>query len=138
MNIVSTIVGITIMGAAAPSVLQMSIAPVEAQKRAENFSIAESAAVAYAAANEGQQAITGELPDNCVAEETELRAFDVTCQGGQGRYLQTVVRSFRLAPEEMGGYTNPMRSFAFDTPGKYSHVRIGWHCIHVLCHNDAD
>ena len=122
MNIVSTIVGITIMGAAAPSVLQMSIAPVEAQKRAENFAIAESAAVAYAAANEGQEEITGELPENCVAEETELRAFDVTCRGGQGRYLQTVVRSFRLAPEEMGGYTNPMRSFAFETPSQYSHV----------------
>ena len=53
MNIISALVGVTIMGAAAPSVMQMSIAPIEAQKRAENFGIAESAAVTYAANYEG-------------------------------------------------------------------------------------
>ena len=49
MNIVSTMVGLSIMGAAAPSMMTMSLAPFEAQKRARNLGIAESAAVTYAA-----------------------------------------------------------------------------------------
>ena len=49
MNIVSTMVGLSIMGAAAPSMMTMSIAPFEAQKRAQNLGIAESAAVVFAA-----------------------------------------------------------------------------------------
>ena len=54
MNIVSTIVGLSIMGAAAPSILTMSIAPVEAQKRAKNLGVAETAAVVFAATYEGK------------------------------------------------------------------------------------
>ena len=54
MNIVSTMVGITIAGVAAPSVMQMSLAPVEAQVRARNFSQAESAAVTFSSKFEGQ------------------------------------------------------------------------------------
>ncbi len=125
MNIVSTMVGITIMGAAAPSVMQMTLAPVEAQARARNFSEAESAAVTFAGANEGQTELAVSLPDNCtLSDEMEGRSFDVTCTGGpdDSNYRQVVTRSFRLKPAEMGGYTNPLRSFAFDTPPKYSHV----------------
>ena len=48
MNIVSVMIGMTIMGAAAPSIMSMSLAPVEAAKRAENFGVAETAAVTYA------------------------------------------------------------------------------------------
>ena len=120
MNIVSALVGITIMGAAAPSMLQMSLAPVEAQKRADNFTVAESAAVTFAAANEGQKNVSNKIPDNCELTNVGPSAFDITCTGGQGRYLQTVTRSFRL--DAGSTYTNPTRSFAWDTPADFSHV----------------
>ena len=45
MNIVGTMVGMSLMATAAPAVLQMSIAPAEAQVRAQNFAVAETAAV---------------------------------------------------------------------------------------------
>ena len=53
MNIVSTMVGMSIMAGAAAPMMQMSIAPFEAQKRATNLGGAESTAVTYAAAHEG-------------------------------------------------------------------------------------
>ncbi len=118
MNIVSALVGVTIMGAAAPSVMQMSIAPIEAQKRAENFGIAESAAVTYAASYEG----TSNIPENTDACSVsgDGDAYDVTCSHGKGRYQQSVTRAFRL--RVTGDYANPTRAFAFETPLKYSHV----------------
>ena len=120
MNIVSALVGISIMGAAAPSVLQMSIAPVEAQKRAKNFTVAESAAVTFAAENEGQKNVSNNIPSNCNLNSSGPSAFNITCTGGQGRYLQTVTRSFRL--DAGSSYTNPTRAFAWETPAEFSHV----------------
>ena len=96
MNIVSTMVGISIMGAAAPMVLDMSIAPMIATKRAENFAVAESTAVGYAAMNEGLNALTP-LPDHCSTAELEGNAYTVTCTHGEGKFKQSVSRSFRLA-----------------------------------------
>ena len=135
MNIVSTMVGITIMGAAAPSVMRMTLAPVEAQARAKNFSTAESAAVAFAAANEGQRMTDLSIkPGNCenpVASPLGGGAFDITCWGGQSEargddrtsdYYQEVTRSYSLASTAVNSYTNPTRSFAFATPKAYSHV----------------
>jgi hypothetical protein len=120
MNIVSTLVGITIMGAAAPSVLTMTLAPVEAQKRASNFSIAESKAVSYAAANDGQVSKQAAIPDGCIETDEGSGAWDVECKEGKGRFKQIVTRSYRLiAPS--GGYNNPTRSFAFDTPSSFGH-----------------
>ena len=49
MNIVSTVVGLSIMGAAALTIANISIQPIIAQKRAENFGVAETAAVIHAA-----------------------------------------------------------------------------------------
>ena len=54
MNIVSTMVGLSIVGAASPMMLDMSLAPIIAQKRATNFGIAESAAVVFSAQYEGK------------------------------------------------------------------------------------
>ena len=130
MNIVSTMVGITIAGVAAPSVMQMSLAPVEAQVRARNFSQAESAAVTFSSKFEGQTDAewvvdSSLIPENCdVPVEVSSRAYDITCYGGEeeSKYRQTVTRSYRLKPEDTGGYTNPTRSFAFDTPAQFSHV----------------
>ena len=51
-------------------VVDMSIAPVVAQKKAENFGIAETAAVVFAATYEG----TTDSPkdtETCIAEERE-------------------------------------------------------------------
>ena len=152
MNIVSTIVGITIMGAAAPSVMQMTLAPVEAQARARNFHTAESAAVAFAAANEGQNDNDlSKKPNNCfnpVQSPLDPRAFDITCWGGKNdsNYYQEVKRSYMLAPQSAGSYTNPTRSFAFATPKAYSHVEcqtsdpwgVMWYNEHLAAgHLDA-
>jgi len=95
MNIVSTMVGISIMGAAAPSMMTMSIAPFEAQKRAQNLGIAESAAVIYAAENEGKTTLTA-VPDSprCDLDSSKAPAYEITCSAGDGAYEQTVSRSF--------------------------------------------
>ena len=137
MNIVSTMVGLSVMGAAAPSMLQMSIAPFEAQKRAQNLGVAESTAVTYAAENEG--AVTAAAPpSNCVKTENGS-AVTVTCTEGEGKYQQSVTRAFRLQVPpacdndgnnghgNSGGYdcSNPSnrsstRTFAYETPKKFS------------------
>ena len=120
MNIVSVMVGMTIMGAAAPTVMNIAIAPVEAAKRAENFGIAETSAVAFAASHDGGNT-TPESTNVCDVSEAEGDgAYIVTCKAGLGRYEQEVTRAFRL--QVSGDYTNPLRSFAFNPPPKYSHV----------------
>jgi hypothetical protein len=76
-------------------VMQMSIAPFEAQKRAENLGQAESAAVTFAATNEGTSSFT-DLPSNCDLSNPTDGSFTVTCVVGEGtKYVQTVSRSFR-------------------------------------------
>lgn len=95
MNIVSVMAGMTIMGVAAPQIANMSIQPFVAQKRAANFGLAESAAVTFAAANEGALAV-GTAPDGCNVINTNGTAYTVTCTEGEGKYVQTVTRSFRL------------------------------------------
>ena len=95
-------VGLSIMGAAAPSMMTMSLAPFEAQKRAQNLGIAESAAVTFAAANEGETQLTGNTPDGCEVTEISTRAYDITCTEGDGtKYVQSVTRAFRLAAEDL-------------------------------------
>ena len=84
-------------GAAAPMVLEMSIAPVVAQKRAQNFGIAETAAVVFAATYEG----TLDIPENTeictpAAREGTENAYSVTCTHGTGKYVQSVTALFAL------------------------------------------
>ena len=118
MNIMSSLIGITIMGASAPMMMQMSIAPFEAQKRAENLGIAESSAVTYAALNEGQDDLT-DIPDNCELNDEIEGALTITCTQGTGtRYVQTVSRSFR-SDVDMGGYAGNQRVFPNATPQSY-------------------
>ena len=113
------------MGAAAPSMLQMSIAPIEAQKRAENLGIAEGAAVVFAAKYEGGL----EIPENtetCVSAEREdtKNAYSVTCTHGVGKYVQSVTRAFRLAVPDQeldsGGTGVSSRQFDHETPNRWS------------------
>ena len=141
MNIISAMVGLGIMGAAAPAIVQMSIAPFEAQKRSQNSSTAESAAVVFAAASEG--AVTyPSTPENCDAPvEIGNGAFSITCKAGVNtKYVQSVTRSFRLQicddndgnnghgnsggfdcsnPGNGGGYAGNERVFANATPGSF-------------------
>ena len=125
MNIVSSIVGISIMGAAAPGVMQMSIAPIEAQKRAQNFGIAETAAVVFAATYEGKLDIPSNT-DTCTAEAREdtENAYSVTCTFGTDRYLQSVTRAFRLAVPDSDldnvDSASTSREFAYETPTRFS------------------
>lgn len=113
------------MGAAAPGVMQMSIAPFEAQKRAENFGIAESAAVVFAATYEGTLDIPANT-DTCTAEAREdtENAYSVTCTHGTDRYLQSVTRAFRLAVPDSDldevNSASTSREFAYATPTRYS------------------
>ena len=124
MNIVSSIVGIAIMGTTMPMVAQMSIQPYQAMKRAENFGIAESAAVVFAATYEG----TLDIPQNtdtCVAaarDGTE-NAYSVTCTHGSNEYVQSLTRAFRLAVPDNGlddvNRNGNGREFAYETPTRF-------------------
>ena len=152
MNIVSAMVGVSIAAMAAPSVLQMTLAPVEAQARARNFTTAESSAVSFSSNWEGKDVAewtADDVPDNCDAPLlVGERAYDITCWGGDddSKYRQVVTRSFRLAPEVASQYTNPNRQFAWETPKSFSHVEcpsndpwgVGWYNEHLAAgHLDA-
>jgi hypothetical protein len=99
MNLVSTMVGMSIMGAASPMLLTMAISPAEAAKRAENFGVAETAAVVFAASYEGKTDIPPTSTETCTsqAREDTANAYSVTCTHGTGNYVQSVTRAFRLA-----------------------------------------
>ena len=147
MNIVSVLVGITIAGTAMPTMVQMTLAPVIAQKRATNLGEAEALAVSFAAANEGQPSLTGDPPNTCdLTQDLDAPdAYTVSCSAGENNLVQTVARSFRL---EVGGstYTNPTRSFAWETPTNFSHIPcqvddpwgVMWYNNHLKAgHQDA-
>jgi len=115
------------MGAAAPSMLTMSLAPFEAQKRAENLGIAETAAVIFAATYEGKLAVP-QNTDVCVSapREETANAHSVTCTHGFGKYVQSVTRAFRTAvpdKELNGNGTTTTREFAYETPTRYSGIQ---------------
>lgn len=141
MNLVSAMVGLTVIGAAAPAVMNVSLQPIIAQKRANNFAIAESAAVSYAASHEGAESLTLPPPEGCKTEPLQSEAHSVTCSHGDLSYVQTVTRSFRLIPppscddndgnnghgnsggydcSNPGGYANNARVFDHATPKKFS------------------
>tara|TARA_R110002050_G_scaffold150586_3_gene277418 strand:- start:474 stop:983 length:510 start_codon:yes stop_codon:yes gene_type:complete len=109
-------VGLSIMGAAAPGVMQMSIAPLEAQKRAQNFGIAESAAVVYAAQHEGT-ATSPVAAGDCEPTLLTVGAWQVTCSYGADNYRQSVTRGFRVLTQPSGNNDN---TFSVDAPASFS------------------
>ena len=141
MNIVSTLIGLSIMGTAMPMIAQMSIQPHMALKRAENFGIAEAAAVSFAAQNEGATSLS---PTPSVCDDPaplSNGAYSITCTEGDGtQFIQTVTRSFRLQQCNNndgnnghgnsggydcsnlgnGGYADNVRVFNFPTPTKFT------------------
>ncbi len=121
----STMVGLSIVGAAAPTIAQMSISPYEAQLRAKNLGVAESAAVVFAATYEGGTETPPTVTDTCTSEARENtdNAYSVTCTYGSGKYVQSVTRAFRLAvpdKELSGAGVSGGREFQFETPTRYS------------------
>ena len=125
MNLVSTMVGLSIAGVASPMLMDMSLTPVIAQKRALNFGIAESAAVVFAATYEGKLDIPQDT-DTCTSQAREgtENAYSVTCTYGSGKYVQSVTRAFRLAVPDAAinnvGGNDSDREFAFETPTRFS------------------
>jgi len=125
MNLVSTMIGLSIIATASPGVVTMTLAPLEAAKRAENFGVAEAAAVVFAATYEGTLDVP-ENTDTCVAaarDGTE-NAYSVTCTHGTGKYVQSVTRAFRLAVPDKGidevEGASTGRTFQFETPTRFS------------------
>ena len=114
------------MGAMSPMMMTMALTPAEASKRAQNFGVAETAAVVFAATYEGKLDIPPTVTDTCTSEARENtdNAYSVTCTHGSGKYVQSVTRAFRLAvPDEgLDGDNGPdtVREFAFETPTRYS------------------
>ena len=87
MNLVSTMIGMSIIATASPGVVTMTLAPLEAAKRAENFGVAETAAVVFAAQYEGTLDVP-ENTDTCIARGgTEM--YSVTCTHGSVEYVQS-------------------------------------------------
>ena len=121
MNITSVVVSSALMATLAPAVASMSIQPMLAAKRANNFAAAESAVVTFSAKAEKNNNLP-ETPDNCELGSLGDGAYSITCEEGEGQFKQTVSRSFWI-DDQSGTYTNPTRSFAFDTPEKFSHVQ---------------
>ena len=95
MNLVSTMVGLSIAGVASPMLMDMSLTPVIAQKRASNFSTAEAVAVSYSAKNELLEKLT-DVPTGCSVILLEERAYTISCFQGTGKFRMTASRSFRL------------------------------------------
>ena len=128
MNIVSVMVTGSLMGILSPAVANMSIQPVIAQKRAANFGIVESKAVAYAALAEGAPALppTNTLQfDGCDSNSDQTTgAGSVTCTV-KGKFGASVTRAFRLA-QLQGGNTNIPDPRTNYTPGIYCPLWDAW------------
>ena len=125
MNLMSSMVGLSVMGVTAPSIMQMSIAPYEASLRAKNLGTAEAAATVFAATYEGGLDTPPTVDGPCTSEvrENTQNAFSVTCTHGSGKYVQSVMRAFRLAvPDEGldGNGADGGRKFQFESPTRYS------------------
>jgi hypothetical protein len=120
MNIITVTVGAAVMGTLMPGVMHMSIAPFEAQVRAQNFAIAETAAVTFAAQAEGAQSVSS-VPDGCGLNNLGNAVYTVTCAHGQGAYRQEVSRTLRLTTSSTddgnNGHGNDVDGYDESNPG---------------------
>ena len=119
MNIVSTMVGLSIAGVSAPMLMDMSLAPVIAQKKAQNFGLAESAAVLYVAQNQLKTDFNDltEPVDQCTRSGTGM-AINISCTFGESQFVQTVTRSWVMPPPPG---SNKSSQFSVDRPeGEYA------------------
>ena len=119
MNIVSTMVGLTMMGAAAPAMVNMTLTPIIAQKRTNHLTQAEATAVAFAATAEADQALPN-IPTGCSVSDPKNTVYTITCVSGvESNYGAVVSRSFRIIPEAEGSGSGG-RTFLFETPERFS------------------
>ncbi len=126
MNLISTMVVMSIVGASAPTMMNMAITPAVAAKKANNFGVAETAAVVFAATYEGKTDLPPTSTETCTSQAREGtdNAYSVTCTHGSGKYVQSVTRAFRLAVPDSdlnsGSSGGGGRQFEFETPTRYS------------------
>lgn len=129
-------IGLSIAGVSAPMLMDMSLAPVIAQKRAQVFSLAESLAVTYAASNEGSETDLTAPPEGAghkcetASLDDEGLSWSVTCKAGiDTQFQQSVKRSFMVMPlrsESLDGGTGAsgtgqLRTFSRETPDEFYH-----------------
>lgn len=106
------------MGAAAPSVMDMSIQPFVAQKRAVNFAEAEAAVVIHAATAEATQSAPT-VPAGCSVPPPLNSVYQISCSRGDGTYRMTATRYYRILPQIPNGGSGG-REFEFETPDEFS------------------
>jgi len=82
MNITSVVVSAALMGTMAPAVANMSLQPMMATKRANNFSVAESSVVTFSAKAEKDNVLP-EVPDHCELGNLGDGAYSITCVAGE-------------------------------------------------------
>jgi hypothetical protein len=140
MNLMSTVVSAALLGFLAPSVAHMSIQPLMAAKRADNFAEAESLAVTFAATAEKNSELPT-VPDTCELSESDNSAYEITCSAGDGQFSQTVSRSFRLEIRGVHGLSAnaDVDSDGFDDvtglPTHYWECYSGWDGVGSLKNN---
>jgi len=117
MNLMSAIVGVSIMGATVPMIAQMSIQPMIAQKRSTSFSQAESLAVTFAGNAEANQSLP-DIPEGCSVSDPNNSVYSVTCTNGTGQFIASASRSFRIL-DEIDDSGSGGRNFAYETPEKF-------------------
>ena len=118
MNIISAMVTLSVIGSAAPGIMNMSIAPAIAQKRADNLTLAESRAVTFAGVSEANQSLAT-IPAGCSVPPPVDSVYTVTCSHGSGQFAASIQRSFRILPEVDDGGSGG-RTFEFETPDQFS------------------
>ena len=118
MQLLTTMVGLSIGASAMPMVMQMAITPAITQVKANNFGIAETSAVTYAALNEGQEDFT-DVPEGCDLEELGNEAYKITCTKGERQFKATVTRAFRNFGDMPQGYSGNQRIYEYATPQKW-------------------
>ena len=104
MNILTVTVSAAMMGVLMPGVMTMSLAPILAGKRAENFATAETSAVSYAAAAHDKYTLP-DVPDGCKLTLVQDRTYNVTCTHGENTLKQSVTRAFTLLDEVASSLT---------------------------------
>ena len=140
MNLVSSIVGLSIMGTAMPMVSNMMIEKVVAQKRAENFAVAETSAVSYAASAQDKYTLP-DIPDGCEVTLVQDRTYNITCSYGENKLKQSITRAFTLLDEIASSLTvkTDDDSDGFDDttglPTHYFQCYSGWTGVGTLKNN---
>ena len=114
-----------ILGIITPTVHTIAMVPITTQARNANFQKAELQTVTFMTASMKNEELS-KVPEGCTltTEDQELQNYTITCEHGQLKQTKaTASRSFSLFDlNATGSYDNPDRSFAFETPGKYSHI----------------